>query len=582
MQDLSVQISTVNGTGSQTANKLLTKMLFRCGFKPGSYNFFPSNIAGLPCSYFLRINALGRTALQDKTDLLISLNPQTLARDLTRLKPSGVLIKDKKDPLFSNLPLPRRVLELPLNQSLLQLPSASFKMKKALRNMISTGLLSQWMGLSEKVCQKVLEDSFKTSVLDLNQKAFEEGRRLAKEAALDLKINIAPSAAVSSEKRILTDGNSAMALGALFSSCKLLSWYPITPATGLAESFEKYARIIEPGEEKTIISLQAEDETAALGHVLGAGWAGLRAMTATSGPGLSLMTEGAGLGYFAEVPAVICNVQRAGPSTGLPTRTAQGDLLSSCFLSHGDTKHIVLLPGTVKECFSLCALAFDLADQLQTPVILLSDLDLAMNLESSPPIPFPKTPLKRGKILSADQLDEFHFQRYSAQFEDGVSYRVLPGADHTKSGYLTRGSGHNENADYSEEPEDYRKMQDKLKKKWNFAKSLMPKPLILEAEDSLKAFVTFGKNENAVKEAVDILEEKGIRFNLLRILSYPWHPAAEEFLKKQEEIYVVEQNRDGQLKQLLLGECPCLKGKMHSILRYDGRPFSASNITDHF
>ena len=305
-------------------------------------------------------------------------------------------------------------------------------------------------------------------------------------------------------------------------------------------------------------------------------------MTSTSGPGLSLMAEGAGLAYFAEVPAVICNVQRAGPSTGLPTRTSQGDLLSTCFLSHGDTRHIVLLPGNVEECFSFASQAFDLAEQLQTLIILLTDLDLAMNLQVSPAFSYKPHPLKRGKIKKAEDLDKEDFLRYKDSDGDGVSYRVLPGTPHFKAGYLTRGSGHNEGGGYSEAPEDYQKILNKLKTKWEKAKKLMPESLILKEQNESKAFVTFGKNESAVREAMDILKQEQITFNYLRIRSYPLHSDAEEFLKTQDELYIVEQNRDGQLKRLLIGEYPHLKAKMYSILKYTGQPFSAEEIVSQF
>lgn len=581
MEDLVIHISTVNGTGSQSANQLLTKILFRNGFSVGSYNFFPSNIAGLPSSYFLRINNKSYTALQDKTDLLINLNPKTLTEDLKILKPSGTLITDKKDSSTISCDIIHKAL--PLNQSLIKLKDCPLKVKKVLKNIVYVGLISQWLGLERDLSEKAIKDFFSRlgkgeSLIEINLKAFHEGCLMAETNPLNINFE-KPS--LRKNNQILIDGNSATALGALFSGCQFLSWYPITPATSLAENFEKYGNRYQKN-PKTFTVIQTEDEIAALGQALGAGWAGLRTMTSTSGPGLSLMAEGAGLAYFAEVPAVICNVQRAGPSTGLPTRTSQGDLLSACFLSHGDTRHVVLMPGNVEECFSLTQKAFELADQLQTPVILLSDLDLAMNLQTSQPFPYKTSSLKRGKILKEKDLERQDFARYQDREGDGVSPRVLPGTPHLKAGYLTRGSGHDELANYSEFPEDYQKIQNKLKTKWEKARELMPKSIILKEENTVKTFVTFGKNESAVREAIDILKKEGFHFNYLRIRSYPLHPEAEEFLKTQKEIHVVEQNRDGQLKRLLKGEYPHLKAHFQSILRYNGRPFSPQSIVDQF
>lgn len=577
-KDVVIYISTVNGTGSLSANQMMATILFHHGLEPGSCNFFPSNIAGLPCLYALRVNTQGRTAFKDKADLLINLNPKTLLEDLKYLKSlKGCLITDKKSP---SPPTSFNGTHKILPFSLLNLKECPVKAKKFLKNIIYVGLISRFLGLDKNLCQKAIHNFLSrigklTSLIEINLQVFNEGWRMAEENPLDLKLE---KFTVRKNNRIFIDGNSAAALGALSAGCRLLSWYPITPATSLAENFEKYGSHLYKSKNFTLI--QAEDEMAALGQVLGAGWAGLRAMTSTSGPGLSLMAEGAGLSYFAEIPAVICNVQRAGPSTGLPTRTAQGDLLSACFLSHGDTKHIVLLPGSVEECFSLTEKAFELAEELQTLIILLSDLDLAMNLHSSPTFSYAPSPLKRGKVRKAEELNEQDFERYKSE-KDGVSYRILPGTTHFKAGYLTRGSGHNEQARYSESPEDYKKILNKLKTKWEKAKRLMPKPVILK-EASDKTFITFGKNESAVREAIDILKKDHGDFNYMRLLSYPFPLSVEDFLKTQKEIYVVEQNRDGQLKGLLRNEYPHLRIHFHSILKYTGQPFSPQDIVFQF
>ena len=386
------------------------------------------------------------------------------------------------------------------------------------------------------------------------------------------------------QEEILIDGNTCMALGALFSGCQFLSWYPITPASSLAENFEKFANICQKDEngKKNFLVLQAEDELAAIAHVIGASWAGLRAMTATSGPGLSLMSEGAGLSYFAEIPSVLCNIQRAGPSTGLPTRTQQGDLLSSCFLSHGDSKHIVLLPGNPEEAFSLTAKAFDLAEELQTLVIVLSDLDLGMNLKPSQIFQPPQNPLKRGKVLTEADLEKGNFLAYEDEERDGISYRTLPGVRHPKGTYLNRGSGHNKQAEYSETPEDYSWKLNKLERKWLKAKTLMPEPIIESFKERNIAFITFGANQASLKELRDQLKEENIPTNFMRIRSFPFPKSVELFLKEQAEIFVVEQNRDAQLKQLLSGEFPQYSHKMKSLLQYDGRPLMVSQIKKQF
>ena len=472
-KDVVIYISTVNGTGSLSANQMMATILFHHGLEPGNCNFFPSNIAGLPCLYALRVNTQGRTAFSGQADLLISLNPKTLPEDLKYLKPlEGCLITDKKSP---PPPASFKGIHKALSFSLLNLKDCPVKAKKFLKNIIYVGLISNFLGLDKNLCKNFIRNFLSrsnkpTSLIEINLKVFEEGWEMAKENPLNLKLE---NFSVSEKNRIFIDGNSAAALGALSAGCRLLSWYPITPATSLAENFEKYGNLLYKSKNFTVI--QAEDEMAALAQVLGAGWAGLRAMTSTSGPGFSLMAEGAGLSYFAEIPAVICNVQRAGPSTGLPTRTAQGDLLSACFLSHGDTKHIVLLPGNVEECFSLTEKAFELAEELQTLIILLSDLNLAMNLYSSPTFSYTPSPLKRGKVRKAEELNKQDFSRYKLE-KDGVSYRILPGTPHSKAGYLTRGSGHNEQAHYSESPEDYKQILNKLKIKWEQAKNSCQNP----------------------------------------------------------------------------------------------------------
>ena len=580
----------------------------------GSYNFFPSNIAGLPCTYTLRVNSSGYVSYNPEGDLLISLNPKTVSKDLQNLNPSGVLVTDKKNAkTLQELSFNGTHLSLPLTETVNSLPDIPLKIKKLLRNMIYVGLVCEWLNVSKDNISQTLGDFFQRAgktndIATLNETAINKGRELAKQNLIPLKvaflsnnssktndeksnpqnsthktdgkINSLSTDTNNNEKRLLIDGNTAVALGALSAGCQLLSWYPITPSSSLAESFEKIADKYQKTKEggKKFAIFQAEDEIAAIHHVLGAGWAGLRAMTATSGPGLSLMAEGAGLAYFAEVPAVLCDVQRAGPSTGLPTRTQQGDLLSACFLSHGDACHPVLIPGTVEESFSFAFKAFDLAEQTQTLIILLMDLDLGMNLHISSFFQGKKQELNRGKVLNKEDLNKRDFARYKDLDQDGISYRTLPGTVHFKAGYFTRGSGHNEEAQYTEDPKEYSLMLDKLKRKWETIKSLVPDPVIEAEANTSLAFVTFGNNENVLKEVRDILKKKGVKTNYMRIRSFPFSKKVKLFLKNHSHIFIVEQNREGQLRKLLSSEFPLERPKMQSILQYDGRPFFAKNI----
>lgn len=627
MENLNLSISTVNGTGSLSANQLLTKILFRSGWSVGSYNFFPSNIAGLPCLYNIRLNSKGYTGFLDQADILISLNSKNFFDDLNTLRPGGLLISDEKDNLermlkeksqtYANQGSPNVNSAfkgfhwvLPISQSVKQMEDINPRKRILFKNMIYLGLLCEWFEIEGKIIDKSVKDFFKSSgvheLIQQNLQAIQIGRNLALKYSFPFslpekillsekkvtdrnskqtqnKTDSCPSSS-HSKKEILIDGNTSMALGALFSGCQFLSWYPITPASSLAESFEKFANLYQKDElgKKKFFVLQSEDELAAITQALGAGWTGLRAMTASSGPGLSLMSEGAGLSYFAEVPVVLCNIQRAGSSTGLPTRTQQGDLLSSCFLSHGDSKHIVLLPGNPEEAFDFTVKAFDLAEKLQTLVIVLSDLDLGMNLRMSDMFKTNNEALKRGKILKEKDLETFDFLPYQDNEGDGISYRTLPGIRHTKGAYLNRGSGHNKRAEYSERHQDYSWKLDKLERKWKTAKKFMPKPVIEIFKERRTAFVTFGPNERSLKELRDLLEEEGIYTNFMRVCSFPFPETVESFLREQSEIFVVEQNRDAQLKQLLSGAFPQHGSKMKSLLQYDGRPLAANQIKQQF
>ena len=565
---------------------------------------------------------------------MIHLNPKTISKDLRNLKPTGVLVTDKKNAKdIQGLSFQGTHLSLPLAETAASLPNIPLKVKKLLRNMIYVGLVCEWLNISQDNISQTVANFFQRAgksddITALNKTAINKGRELGKQhpifptllqkPPISLKTSkgksenhttglshnpkaenpispllsdpkntpVSKKQETNTGKNILIDGNTAAALGALSAGCQFLSWYPITPSSSLAESFEKIADKYQKTQEgkRKFAVFQAEDELAAINHVLGAGWAGLRAMTATSGPGLSLMAEGAGLAYFAEVPAVLCNVQRAGPSTGLPTRTQQGDLLSACFLSHGDARHPVLIPGTVEESFSFAFKAFDLAEQTQTLVILLMDLDLGMNLHISAEGEFQrkKQKLNRGKVLNKKDLDKRDFARYRDEDRDGISCRTLPGTAHFKAGYFTRGSGHNEKAQYTEDPEEYTAGLDKLKRKWETIKSLVPEPVIESEGKTPLAFVTFGNNENALREVRDRLKKKGIKTNYMRVRACPFSEQIGDFLSNHSQIFIVEQNREGQLRRLLSSEFPSESSKMKSILQYDGRPFFTQNILQQF
>ena len=589
MSDLSFNISTQNGTGSNSANQLLTRVLFRSGWNVGSYNFFPSNIAGLNCLYYLKINSKKHTGFSSPVDILISLNPKSFSDDIKELKKGGLLITDEKAKNFENFN--GLHWKIPITDSVRKVPQLSFKKKTLLKNMVYLAFLSRLLKIDFDLIKKSLEDFFqkpeKTEIIQENLKVFEVVKEWSDDYELPFPIPSKNSETPNKKKKILIDGNTSSAIGALFAGCQFVSWYPITPASSLVENFEHLAGLYQKDSEgkNKVLVLQSEDELAAVSQVIGAGWAGLRAMTSTSGPGLSLMAEGAGLSYFAEVPAVICHVQRAGPSTGLPTRTQQSDLLSACFLSHGDSRPIVLIPANPEECFQFTKLAFEIAEQFQTLVIVLTDLDLGLNLRESPFFTIPKEiSLKKQRTLKEENLDKKDFQPYKDEEGDGISYRTLPGIKHTKGAYFTRGSGHNQKAEYSEKPEDYKYILDKLKRKWETAKKFLPAPFIETQESAQIAFVTFGANEDNIQELrEELLTTKKTASNYLRIRSIPFLSAKiSDFLKKQKVVFIVEQNRDGQLKQLLSGEFPEESYKMISLLQYDGRPLILSHLKSEF
>jgi 2-oxoglutarate ferredoxin oxidoreductase subunit alpha len=584
VNDFSIQIATVNGSGSQSANAVLLRSIFHMGVPVSGKNLFPSNIAGLPTWFTIRVSKHGWIARKSDTDILISMNPERAQEDVLSLNPGAVVIFDeplkldelRTDVTFYSVPFDR----------LTAATGAEPKLRKLVRNMVYVGVAAQLLSIDMESLEATVRKQFakKVKAAELNLSAVRAGYEYAK-ATLTKQDPFVVEPMNGTDGKILIDGNSACALGALFAGVTVVAWYPITPSTSVIEDLIDYMKQyrVEKDGKATFAAVQAEDELAAIGMLLGAGWAGARAMTATSGPGISLMAEFAGLGYYVEIPGVIFNVQRTGPSTGLPTRTSQADLSFIAGLSHGDTKHVMLLPASVKECFEMGIAAFDLAEQLQTPVFVLSDLDLGMNDWMSEPFEYPEKPINRGKVLNAKQLEELGgFARYKDVDGDGIGYRTLPGTDHPAAAYFTRGSGHNEKALYSERPADYENNMLRLARKFETAKTLVPKPILEGTGTQKVGIIAFGTSHWAVIEGRDQLErESGLATDYLRILAFPFTQEVAEFVAAHDRIYVVEQNRDAQMLNLLKTNLdPADAVKLHSVLHFNGLPIDAQSVTN--
>jgi len=583
VNDFSLQVATVNGSGSQSANMVLLRTLFQMGIPVSGKNLFPSNIAGLPTWFGIRASRHGWTARRREVDLLVALNPETVAADLAGLAPGTPAVLDA--PLAAAAG--RADLDLypvPLD-ALVEPVAPEARLRKLLRNMVYVGVVARLLRLEWAEVERAVGRVFpgKPKAVALNLAAARAGHEHAATFGRAPAFHAERLDATSG--LMLVDGNTAAAHGAVFGGVTVLAWYPITPSSSLAEalieSLEAHRR--GPDGEPTWAVVQAEDELAALGMVLGAGWAGARAMTATSGPGISLMAELTGLGYYAEVPAVIWDVQRAGPSTGLPTRTQQGDLLACAFLSHGDTGHPVLLPGSVEECFTFGHQALDLAERLQTPVFVLSDLDLGMNHWMSRPFQYPDRPMDRGKVLSAEELGRRGgFARYRDVDGDGVGWRTLPGTAHPRAGYFTRGSGHDDAAAYSEQPDVYRRNLERLARKIDGARALLPAPVEERAPGARIGLVAYGSSDPAVRESrAELGAGHGLPTGYLRVRGWPFAEAVAGFVAAHERVYVVEQNRDGQLASLLRLDLEGrLAARIHPLAWSDGLPLDARSVTE--
>ena len=584
--DLTIQAATVNGSGSQTANLVLTRAIFKMGIPVAPKNVFPSNIEGLPTWYQLRVTPEGHMARSDRVDILVAFNAATWREDLRTVRPGGVVIHEEA---YSTADARADLIYYPVPFSKLakaKIPSET--LRKQLVNMIYVGVVAGVLGIPWEALEHAVKRQFlsKPKAVQVNLDAIKVGLdhwqdNFSKQDAYRLE---PMTGAV--EGRVLVEGNQAAALGALMGGVTVAAWYPITPSSSLCEYLIAYSdrfRVDPKTGEKRIAVVQAEDELAAVGMAIGAAWAGARSMTSTSGPGISLMAEFAGLAYYAEVPVVIFDIQRIGPSTGLPTRTSQGDVAFAYTLSHGDTKHLVLLPGTVEECYEFGRDAFDYADRFQTPVFVLSDLDLGMNLWMTPAFQYPDKPFDRGKVLSKEDLERLsgEWARYRDVDGDGVPYRTLPGTDHPSAGFFTRGSGHDENARYTESAVHYARNMDRLNRKFETARKAMPAPMVDDSAKSAVGLIAFGSTHVAVLEARDRLAESGRVFDYMRIRALPLSAEVAEFVRRHERVYVVEQNRDGQMFDLIRLAIPSdLVERLRSIRHYDGQPIPADSIIE--
>ncbi len=589
INDFSIHVATANGSGSQSSNTILMRSIFQMGIPVSGKNLFPSNIQGLPTWFTIRASKEGFIARRRDVGVLICMNPETAHEDVRTVAPGAAVIYEetlkldglRSDVVFYPVPFQKLVLELVHDG----------KLRRLAVNMIYVGVAAWLLGVDMAEIEKAVAKQFrsKAAAVEINMKAIRGGLEWA-EKNLTKRDPFRFERMNATAGKIIIEGNAAAAIGCMMAGVQFLAWYPITPSSSLAESLIDYAgkyRLDPETGKPTLAVVQAEDELAALGMVLGAAWAGARAMTTTSGPGISLMSEFTGLGYYTEIPAVIVDVQRVGPSTGLPTRTMQGDILTTYNLSHGDARHILLIPGSVEECYTLAMEAFDLAERFQTPVFLMTDLDLGMNNWMADPFPFVDRPLDRGKVLRTKEEFEAHvarhreFARYRDVDGDGIPWRTLPGfIDSPAATYFTRGSGHNERGQYTERPEDYRNNMDRLSRKFETARKFVPRPAVSTAAGAKVGIVAYGSSDFAVEEARAILGRKGLATSYLRLRSLPFTSDLAPFVAAHDRVYVVDQNRDGQMYDLMRLELAADALKLRSIRHYDGFPLDAETVIE--
>lgn len=585
INDFVVRFANVNGTGSASANFLFTKAIFRMGIPVTPKNIFPSNIQGLPTWYEVRVSEKGYLARKAGIDLMVAVNPQSMLQDVKSVKSGGYLLYDSSKKLHSEfIREDINYIGIPL----MEMCNAAYsdaRQRQLFKNIIYVGALAALLDIDFKVFEDLLAEQFKGKerLIPANIEALKMGVDYVKaNFSYPLEFKVERRDLIGD--KIMMDGNTACGLGAVYAGASVVAWYPITPSTSVIEAFSKYAekfRIDANTGKSNVAIVQAEDELAAIGMVIGANWNGSRSFTATSGPGLSLMNEFLGLAYFAEIPTVLIDVQRSGPSTGMPTRTQQSDIMEAAYASHGDTKHVLLFPATPKECFDMTADAFDLAEELQTPIILMTDLDLGMNDHISEPMVWDENrKYKRGKVLTAEDLDKMEkFGRYLDVDGDGIPYRTIPATHPTKGSYFTRGSSRDEYAVYTESSEAYQRNMDRLMKKWETSKNLVPAPeLYQENNENKEGILFFGTSTFAAEEALDILKENVKPMDAMRLKSFPFNETVENFINNHEKIYVIEQNRDAQMKSLLTIELGINPSKLISVLNYDGTPITADMI----
>lgn len=585
VNDFVVRFANVNGTGSASANLLFTRAIFRMGVPVTPKNIFPSNIQGLPTWYEVRVSEKGYHGRREGIDLMVCVNPQSMARDVASVKPGGYFLYDSTKHLTSEF-IRDDINYIPI--PLMQMCNDAFtdpRQRQLFKNIIYVGALAELLNIEFDVLEGLLGDQFKgkEKLIGPNIDALKMGGDYVKQNFKE-PLNIKVERRDLVGDKIMIDGNSACALGALYAGATVAAWYPITPSTSVVESFTKYCakfRVDPETGKKRYAIVQAEDELAAIGMVIGAGFNGARSFTATSGPGVSLMNEFLGLAYFAEIPTVLIDVQRTGPSTGMPTRTQQSDLFEAAYASHGDTKHVLLIPSTPTECFDLTATSFDLAERLQTPVIIMTDLDLGMNDHVTPPLKWDdSTRYDRGKVLDAEGLDKVEkFGRYLDVDGDGIPYRTIPGTHPTKGAFVARGTSRDEYAVYTEDGNVYQKNMDRLMKKWDTAKELVPAPQFYQSSNSRpNGVIFFGTSTYAAEEAVELLKAEGIELDAMRPRAFPFSKEFEEFVASHEKVFVIEQNRDAQFRSMMMIELDADPAKLVSILNYNGTPITADDI----
>jgi 2-oxoglutarate ferredoxin oxidoreductase subunit alpha len=585
INDVVIKIATVNGTGSASANGLLMKAIFRMGVPVVSKNFFPSNIQGLPTWFEIRVTKDGFQARSNRVDIMVAMNAQTYTKDMNEIASGGWLVYDSTWPRSRLLDREDiTVIGIPLSKMCNE-HFDGVRARILMKNIAYVGVLAALLEIDLGIITKLIEDTFasKQHMVAANLDAIRLGYNYTKEHfSCPLPLTIEPMD--KTKDHIMIDGNTAAGLGCVYAGATVGAWYPITPSTSLMDAFKSFCRQYrmdpETGGKKFCI-VQAEDELAAIGVVLGATWNGARAFTPTSGPGISLMTEFIGYAYYAELPAVIFDVQRTGPSTGMPTRTQQCDFLLCAYASHGDTKHVLLFPANPEECFYMAIAAFDLADRLQTPVMVLSDLDIGMNDWMCPDLKWDADyQPDRGKVLTAEDLESMErFQRYLDKDGDGITYRTLPG-EHPKGSYFTRGSGHNKDGNYTEDSAEYQEVVDRLLVKWETSRSMVPRPAIEYSKFHDTAILSVGSCDGAVKEALLKLKENNIGLNYCRVKAFPFNDDIKDFIDKHERVYVVEQNRDAQLRSLLILDADADPRKLIPMLHYDGMPINADFVID--